>query len=87
MGTELSRFPLEPCFGISLIASHFLGCDSELAALVSILSSENVWLAHSRRDNIGEEQLVDIRRRFGKGTDEKSDHMIIVNLFLEWLKN
>ena len=80
-------FPLEPCFGVSLLASHFLGCEHELSALVSILSSENVWLAHSRRDNVGEEQLVDIRRRFGRNTDEKSDHMLLVNMFSEWIKN
>jgi len=85
LGVELSMFPLEPCFGVSLLASHFLGCDRDLSALVSILSSENVWLAHSRRDNVGEEQLVDIRRRFGRNTDEKSDHMLLVNMFNEWM--
>ena len=79
-------FPLEPCFGVSLLASHFLGCEHDLSALVSVLSSENVWLAHSRRDNAGEEQLVDIRRRFGRGTDEKSDHMLLINRFNEWMQ-
>lgn len=87
LGHELSMFPLEPCFGVSLLASHYLGCELDLSALVSVLSSENVWLAHSRKDNVGEEQLVDIRRRFGRGTDQKSDHMLIVNMFNEWAKN
>jgi hypothetical protein len=36
---------------------------------------------------VGEEQLVDIRRRFGRNTDEKSDHMLLVNIFSEWIKN
>ncbi len=55
LGLELSIFPLEPCFGVSLLASHYLGCDLDLAALVSVLSSENVWLAHSRKDAVGED--------------------------------
>ena len=88
LGTELARFPLEPSFGISLIAAHYLGCAHEAGALVSVMSSEQVWLAHSRRDNaVGEEQLVEIRRRFAKGTDMMSDHMLIVQLFNEWIKN
>ena len=89
LGTELARFPLEPSFGVSLIAAHYLGCAHEAGALVSVMSSEQVWLAHSRRDNASaaEEQLVDIRRRFAKGTDMRSDHMLIVQLFNEWIKN
>ncbi len=30
---------------------------------------------------------MDIRRRFGRSTDQKSDHMLIVNMFTEFLKN
>ena len=49
LGMELAKFPLEPTYALSLLASYYLNCDRELTILVSILSSENVWLTFSRK--------------------------------------
>ena len=49
LGIELSKFPLEPTYAKSLLSSYFLHCDDELITLVSVLSSENVWMTVSRR--------------------------------------
>lgn len=53
LGKELCKFPLEPTFGKCLLASYRLGCESDMTKLVSILSSESLWLMVSKNDENG----------------------------------
>jgi HrpA-like RNA helicase len=85
LGIELSKFPLEPSYALALLSSHFLSCERELTTLVSVLSSENVWLNISRREV--EEEVEHPKKRFsagGGGGDRRSDHMVLVRLYEEW---
>lgn len=50
LGKLLSRFPLEPTYAKALLASHFLWCENIMVTLVSVLSTENVWVPASRHD-------------------------------------
>jgi HrpA-like RNA helicase len=50
LGIELAKFPLEPTYALSLLSSYYLKCERELTILVSILTSENVWLTFSRKN-------------------------------------
>jgi HrpA-like RNA helicase len=85
LGVELSKFPLEPTFAKALLSSHLLGCEGELSTLVSVLSSENVWMTVSRkREERSYSKLEDVKKRFASKTDGKSDHMILVSLYDEW---
>ena len=87
MGVELSKFPLEPTYAKALLAAYFLSCDDEMMCLVSILSSENVWMTVSRRrDEDQQKKLEEVKRRFMSMTDGKSDHMVLVRIFKEWEK-
>lgn len=75
LGVELSKFPLEPTYAKALLASHFLGCETAMTTVVSVLSSENLWLTVSRRrDEEQQGRLEDVRRRFAAKTDRRSDH-------------
>ena len=84
LGLELCKFPLEPTYAKALLASHYLDCDHEMVTLVSVLSSENVWLAMSRRREEDVTRLEDVKKRFANQTDMKSDHMVLVKLYEEW---
>lgn len=85
LGIELSKFPLEPTYAKALLTSHYLDCDDEMMTLVSVLSSENVWMTVSRRkDEEQQKRLEDVRKHFIMKTDQKSDHMVLVKIYDEW---
>jgi len=55
-----------------------------MVTLVSVLSSENVWLAMSRRREEDVSRLEEVKKRFANQTDMRSDHMVLVKLYEEW---
>lgn len=55
-----------------------------MVTLVSVLSSENVWLAMSRRREEDVNRLEEVKKRFANQTDMRSDHMVLVKLYEEW---
>lgn len=50
MGSELSRYPLEPSYSKALITSKVLDCSNEMATIVAILSTESIWQRITRVD-------------------------------------
>jgi len=52
LGSVLSTFPLEPTFTKSLLAACYVSkqCVSDMIKLLSVLSTENIWLGISRQD-------------------------------------
>ena len=53
LGQELARFPIEPTFAKSLLAARFVSKDaaSDCSKLLSILSTESVWMGISKNDD------------------------------------
>jgi len=52
LGHELSKLPLEPTFGKALLASKMVSRETsrDMTVLLSMLSTENIWLGISRQD-------------------------------------
>jgi len=52
LGEELARFPIEPTFAKSLLAARLLSKDAakDCSKLLSILSTESIWMGVSRND-------------------------------------
>lgn len=44
MGKELSRYPIEPTLAKALLCSKVMDCADSMLNIVSILSTENIWL-------------------------------------------
>jgi len=55
---------------------------TDVANLVSVLSTENIWAPVSRHDAQGLKQLKAVKDRFA---DEASDHFFLVKVFDTWL--
>jgi len=57
LGSELAKFPLDPCFAKALMLSSLIGertrsnkTLSDVVKLVSVLSTENIWTPVPRAD-------------------------------------
>ena len=52
LGYEIVKFPLEPTYAKSLLSARSISsdCAYECAKLLSILSTENIWMSVSRSD-------------------------------------
>ena len=93
LGIELSKFPLEPTYGKALLSSYYLGCDDLMMILVSVLSSENLWVNVSRNRNSAESgsqdsKIYDVKKNFSSHLpDYKSDHMLLIEIYNEWRKH
>ena len=59
LGQELARFPIEPTFAKSLLSARFLSKESayDCSKLLSILSTESVWMGISKNDDQRQKQL------------------------------
>lgn len=64
MGRELCKFPLEPTFAKSLLAAYRLRCESDATKLISILSSENLWLMVNREDGGAQKRFSEVKVRY-----------------------
>lgn len=53
LGKELARFPIEPTFAKSLLSARYLSKNaaSDCSKLLSILSTESVWMGISKNDD------------------------------------
>jgi len=81
LGLEMCKFPLEPTYAKCLIASKFLSCLDEVALLVSLLSSESIWLNVSKSDLERKKMFEEIKMKM---TDGDSDHLTLLNVYTEW---
>ena len=50
LGEELSKFPVEPTYAKALLAACFVSkqCEEDFIKLLSILSTESIWMGVSR---------------------------------------
>jgi HrpA-like RNA helicase len=84
LGHEISKFPLEPTFSKALLFSFYRkSVHSDMLKLLSVLSSENIWLNSSRNDEKGQKSLKDFKSKF---TILEGDHYLLVQVFDAWIK-
>ena len=75
--------PLEPTFGRALLASKIVSssCSRDMTALLSMLSTENIWLGISRAD---ENRIKSQQRAKERFADSESDHLALVDIYDAW---
>ena len=80
IGEWMSRFPISPFLARALIASASeFNCLEEVATIVSMLSSEDIWLrARSKKE---EERLSKSQSRF---FNHLGDHLSLLSIFQDW---
>lgn len=73
LGDELAKLPLEPTFGKALLASKIVSrkCAEDMTNLLSMLSTESIWLGISKSD---ENRLANQQRTKDRFADSRSDH-------------
>jgi ATP-dependent RNA helicase DHX8/PRP22 len=88
LGREISKFPLDPIFTKAVFYSYALGRREkhnitleDTLKLVSILSTENIWVNVSKNDSRGQASLEDTKREFA---DKEGDHFGLVNVYDAW---
>lgn len=81
LGRELGQFPLEPTFAKALLASEYYGSRDDMIKLVSILSSENIWVMVSRQNEDAHRRFEHAKKKF---MDKYSDHMSLVYIYDDW---
>lgn len=84
LGREMNKLPLEPTYAKVLLASKFYKCQEEMTTLVSILSTENIWVPVSAKDEERFNKSEAIRKSF---MQHNSDHYTLVNIYQEWRRN
>lgn len=60
LGYEMAKYPLEPAYAKALITSKLLDCSDEMATIVAILSTENIWQRITRVDVDGYQKLLEL---------------------------
>ena len=78
LGEELAKFPLEPAYGKSLLAGKYLGNSEDMLRLVAVMSSENMWINVSQRNEHDVKKLIDVKKQY---MDDKSDQMLGVRVY------
>lgn len=84
LGREMNRFPLEPSYAKVLLASNFYKCHEEMVTLVSLLSTENIWVPVGGNDEERYSKVENIRKSFAV---DNSDHLTMVNVYNSWREN
>lgn len=84
LGKEMNKFPLEPSYAKLLLASKFYKCQEDMIILVSLLSTENLWMPISPNDESRYSKYEDIRKGF---LIHNSDHLSLVNVYQRWREN
>jgi HrpA-like RNA helicase len=84
LGREMNKFPLEPAYSKILLASKFYNCSEDIVILVSLLSTENIWIPISSGDEYRFQKSEDVRKSF---MDPTSDHLTLVNVYQQWRAN
>ena len=47
----MCRFPLDASYSKSLLASLVMKCENHMVILVSVLSTENIWMTPVKKDD------------------------------------
>ena len=80
LGRKMVEFPLDPTLAKMLIIGEELGCSSEIATIVSMLSVPTVFFRPRGR----EEESDSAREKFFV---PESDHLTLLHVYLQWKAN
>lgn len=82
LGKAMAHFPISPCYSCSLLAALLLHCEREVATIVALLSTENIWRPVSRTaPEIVHKRLERVKESF---LDKRSDLLGLLNIYREW---
>ncbi|PNH05818.1 putative pre-mRNA-splicing factor ATP-dependent RNA helicase [Tetrabaena socialis] len=79
VGKRLSRLPVDPMFGRVLLAATDMGCGLEAAAVVGMVSTENVF--HTPRQKEREWRAARLKFLAREG-----DHLMLLNVFRAFME-
>ena len=82
LGVQMEKFPIDCCYARALIASKFLNVSNKMETLVSLISSENVWINVNKYD---EDKRAYFEKEKMSFLDKYSDHMSLLNVYEEAL--
>ena len=80
LGKEMTKFPLDCCYSRALIASNFFNVREEMEILVSLISSENVFVNVNKYD---EDRRAYFEKTKNEFIDKYSDHVTLLNIYKE----
>ena len=80
LGAKMAEFPLDPPLAKMLLKAEDLGCTSEIATVVSVLSVPSVFFRPKGR----EEESDSAREKFFV---PESDHLTLLNVYQQWRRN
>ena len=80
LGKEMTKFPLDCCYSRALIASNFFNVREEMEILVSLISSENVFVNVNKYD---EDRRAFFEKTKNEFIDKYSDHVTLLNIYKE----
>ncbi|XP_061390522.1 ATP-dependent RNA helicase DHX33 [Musca vetustissima] len=79
LGRQMSKFPLDPQYSKLLLAAPQFGCMEEMLSLVSVLSSENIFVSSVEK----REQAALAHAKFHS---KHGDHLTLLNVFSAFQK-
>jgi ATP-dependent RNA helicase DHX8/PRP22 len=80
LGKEMTKFPLDCCYSRALIASNFFNVKNEMEILVSLISSENIFVNVNKYD---EDRRAYFEKTKNEFIDKYSDHITLLNIYKE----
>ena len=80
LGKEMTKFSLDCCYSRALIASNFFNVKNEMEILVSLISSENVFVNVNKYD---EDRRAYFEKTKNEFIDKYSDHITLLNIYKE----
>ena len=80
-GREMCKLPLEPHFSKALLISKFLDCQSDILTLVSVLSSEKIWMTVNRTNY---ERWENFQASLKQTMAREGDHTTYLRVYRDW---
>jgi ATP-dependent RNA helicase DDX35 len=77
LGTRLAEFPTDPQLAKAILSSAQMGCISEMLAITSMLSVQNVFVV-AQPGSASHSTVDKAKRQFGV---REGDHLTLLNLF------
>lgn len=81
-GRELCKLPMEPHFSKALLVARALGAESDVLAVVALLSSERLFVPPPR---MHQQRMEDYESAFQKLSKPQGDHATMASVYREWI--
>ena len=81
-GRELCKLPMEPHFSKALLVARALGAESDVLAVVALLSSERLFVPPPRMQP---QRLEEFDAAYHKLSKPQGDHATMASVYKEWI--